>query len=153
MSNGINLKNKLLKKIVIAVFVLLVAAAGFAWFAFNSTHADTSTTTAIYKMTALDFIKEFQQNDSLANKKYAEKIITLEGNITSIEPADTTLNIKIADSTTGSYVIFAFQQQDLEKVKKLQEGQKVSIKGSCSGGAFSQILGIEFITFKRCSLN
>ena len=153
MSNGINLKNKLLKKIVIAVFVLLVAAAGFAWFAFNSTHSDTSTTTAIYKMTALDFIKEFQQNDSLANKKYAEKIIAVTGVVTEIEMADSTVNIKLADTTTGSYAIFAFQQQHLAEAKTIKEGDKVTIKGSCSGGTYSQILETEYIVFKRCALS
>jgi hypothetical protein len=32
-------------------------------------------------------------------------------------------------------------------------GDKVSIKGSCSNGAFSTILETEYITFKRCAVN
>lgn len=146
-------KRKLLTRILIGISIIVLTVLGFGWHAFNSTHKDTSNTTAAYTKDALDFIKEFQLNDSLANKKYAEQIISLKGTVTSIEVADTTLNIKMADSVSGSYVIFAFQSQDLENVKKLKEGDLVTIKGSCNGGSFSQILGIEFITFKRSTLN
>ena len=58
----------------------------------------------------------------------------------------------MADST-GSYVIFAFQSQHLAEAKSIKQGDDVSIKGSCSGGAYSEILEAEFITFKRCALN
>ena len=54
---------------------------------------------------------------------------------------------------SGSYVIFAFQQQDKGLAEKIKVGEKVSIKGSCSGGAFSKILETEYITFKRCAIN
>ena len=142
-----------LKIILIAVAVLLLGGGGFVWYAFTGTFGDTAKTKADYTVNAAAFIKEFSKNDSAANKKYAEKIITVNGKISSIEAADTTLNVKMADTSTGAYVIFAFQQQDMSVVKKLKEGDSVSIKGSCSGGAYSDILETEYITFKRCSLN
>jgi hypothetical protein len=102
---------------------------------------------------AIDLLHEFQKNDSLANKKYADKIITVNGRISELETADTTINVKIADTLTDAYIIFAFQQQHLNEAKTLKEGDTVSIKGSCSGGTYSQILETEFITFKRCAIN
>ena len=98
-------------------------------------------------------LRNFQQNDSASNKKYAEQIITINGRVTETEQADTTVNIKMADTATGSYIIFAFQQQDAANVKKVKQGDSISIKGSCSGGVYSNILETEFITFKRCSIN
>lgn len=145
-------KKSLVRKLLVAGLVLIVVGGAAAWYMFTKTFEDTATAKADYTVNAVDLIKEFKQNDSTSNKKYAEKIITVNGKITSIESADTTLNVKMAD-TTGSYIIFAFQQQDFEQVKKLKEGVNVSVKGSCSGGAYSEILETEFITFKRCSIN
>jgi hypothetical protein len=67
--------------------------------------------------------------------------------------ADTTANIKFIDTTTGSFAIFAFQQQHLDEAKSVKAGDSVSIKGSCSGGTYSEILGVEKIDFKRSALN
>ena len=38
-------------------------------------------------------------------------------------------------------------------IQELKEGDPVSLKGSCSGGVLSEILGTESITFKRSSIN
>ena len=143
---------KKLKSIILAVIIVAFAFAGGIWYVFTQKFTDTEKEKADYTINAFDLIKEFKNNDSLANKKYAEKIITVTGLVTEVEAADTTVNIKMADTTSGSYAIFAFQQQNLTEAKAIKEGDKVSIKGSCSGGAYSQILETEFITFKRCAL-
>lgn len=148
MSNN----RKKLKSIILAVIIVALAFAGGIWYVFTQKFTDTTKEKADYTINAFDLINEFKKNDSLANKKYAEKIITVTGLVTEVETADTTVNIKMADTTSGSYAIFAFQQQNLTEAKAIKEGDKVSIKGSCSGGAYSQILETEFITFKRCAL-
>jgi len=148
MSNN----RKKLKSIILAGIIIAVAFAGGIWYVFTQKFTDTTKEKADYTINAFDLINEFKKNDSLANKKYAEKIITVTGLVTEVEAADTTVNIKMADTTSGSYAIFAFQQQNLAEAKAIKEGDKVSIKGSCSGGAYSQILETEFITFKRCAL-
>lgn len=119
----------------------------------NQEFADTANTLSVHTVNALDLIREFHANDSLANTKYREKIVTVNGNISAIEtPNDSTVNIKFID-TTGSYAIFPFHGETINDVKKLNKGDAVSVKGSCSGGVFSEILGIQSITFKRCTLN
>ena len=153
MATGSSTKKNSIRKILIIGLVLLIAAVGVAWYIFTDTFTDTAKEKATYTFNALDFIKEFQQNDSASNKKYAEQIITINGRVTEAEQADTTVNIKMADTATGSYIIFAFQQQDAANVKKVKQGDSISIKGSCSGGVYSNILETEFITFKRCSIN
>lgn len=146
-------KKRGLKYFIMTGIIIVIAIVGVVWYVFTQKFTDTIKEKADFTLTALDLIKEFNANDKLANKKYAEKIIIVTGVVSEVENADTTVNIKIADSTTGSYAIFAFQQQNLQEVKTIKEGDKVSIKGSCSGGAYSQILETEFITFKRCVLS
>jgi flagellar basal body-associated protein FliL len=153
MSAGNPTKKSTLKKILIVIGIGLVAAAAVALYIFTDTFDDTATQKAAYTVSANPFIKEFEKDNALANKKYTEQIITVNGRISEIEAADTTVNIKMIDTTTGSYIIFAFQQQDAAEAKKLKEGDSVSVKGSCSGGIFSEILEVESINFKRSSIN
>ncbi len=114
---------------------------------------DDADTKAAYTLTADQLISEFRQNDSLANSKYSEQIVTVNGKISAIDiPNDSTANVKFADST-GSYVIFPFHAEDVPQIRRMKEGQEVSLKGSCSGGRYSEILETESITFKRSVIN
>lgn len=152
--NTVSRKRPWLKLILIVGTVLLVIGGGVYWYLFNLKFDDTRDVKADYTVNAVPFMKEFMDNDSLANQKYAEKIIIVNGVISDVEqPADTTVNIKMTDSLSGSYIIFAFQSKDMSAVRKLKAGDQVSIKGSCSGGIFSRILETESITFKRCVIN
>lgn len=142
-----------LKKVLIGIIVLALVGGGSIWYIFNEKFSDTTGIKTDYTVNALDLIHEFEKNDSTANKKYSEKIVVVNGTVSEIESADTTINIKMADTTSGSYIIFAFQQQHLTEAKTIRQGDAISIKGSCSGGAYSEILETEFITFQRCALN
>lgn len=141
------------KKWLISFTVLLLAGVAVIWYLYTLKYDDTATVKTDYTVNAGDFIKEFQKDMAAANKKYSEKIIVVNGTVSAIEMADTTANIKMSDSTNGAYIIFAFQQQHLNEAKAMKEGEQVSIKGSCSNGAFSSILETEYITFKRCAVN
>jgi flagellar basal body-associated protein FliL len=147
-------KKGLVKKLLIAVVALLLIGGGFAWYAFTKGFDDTATLEPDYTVNAAGFIEEFRVNGALskeANTKYAEKIIAVSGRVSSVEAADTTLNLKI-ENAEGAYIAFAFQQKDQAAVQNVKAGDSVTIKGSCNGGSFSSILGVPYITFKRSSL-
>lgn len=141
------------KRLLISGLILLLALGGIYWYVATEKFSDTKKVKADYTVTANEFIREFLPNDDTANKKYTDKIITVRGIVSEVEAADTTVNIKFIDTASGSYAIFAFQQKDMAEAKSIKVGEQVSIKGSCSGGVFSQILGVESITFKRCTLD
>lgn len=144
---------KIAKRLLMAAGGLLIIGIGLYFYFANLSHEDTAGLKTEYTVQALPFIKEFEKDYKTANKKYAEKIIVVSGLVTATLPADTTINIEMKDTTTGSYIIFAFQQQHLDEAKKIKAGDSVSIKGSCSDGIYSEILGTYFISFKRCILN
>ena len=146
------MSKKVLKWLVISGgSLLLIAIVAYFYYA-TRTHEDTAGLTVDYTVEAIPFIKEFEKDYKAANKKYAEKIIAVKGIVTATEPADTTVNIKMADTTTGSYLIFAFQNQHMPEAKRVKEGDEVVIKGSCSDGVYSEILGTYFISFKRSTI-
>ncbi len=140
--------------ILAGVVVLALAAVGIIWYVFTEKFTDTTEVKPDYTVLAVDLIKEFQQNDSAANKKYTEKIVSVKGVVSEIlaVPGDSSVNIKMADTGTGDYLIFTFQQ-DMQVPVKIKAGQEVSIKGSCSGGIYSEILGTRYVSFKRSVIN
>lgn len=146
-------KRPWLKRLLLVGLILIGVAAAIYWYIATEKFADTKDRQAAFTVNAIDFIREFEKDDKAANKKYAEKIITVNGTVSEIEAVDTTMNIKFIDTTSGAYAIFDFQDQHATEAKTVRVGDSVSIKGSCSGGALSEILGVEFITFKRCTLN
>ena len=152
-TSGNNKKKGWLKKLLIVKIIVLVVAGGVIWYLFNKKFDNTADTKADYTVSALPFLNEFRKDINAANKKYTEKIITVNGMVSEIEAADTTMNVKMIDAATGDYAIFAFQQQDMQSVKKLNKGDSISVKGSCSGGAYSELLETGYVTFKRCALN
>jgi hypothetical protein len=147
----------LLRKTVLLLIGPLVTWVGFSAassYLENEEFGDTANLKADYTVNAIDLIREFVTNDTLANVKYSEKILTVNGTISAIEnPNDSTLNIKFIDTASGSYAIFPFTGDEMAAAKKLKEGEAASIKASCSGGGLSRILRIHWVTFKRCTLN
>ena len=105
-----------------------------------------------YSLTSEELIKEFVANDSAANAKYRNKILKVSGSISEINSTDSTATLSFADST-GSYTIFDFEKEQVAAVKKLAEGNSVSIKALCSGGIFSELLGSETISFKHAIIS
>jgi len=140
-----------MRRLLIVISLLLLAGAVVIGYIFTRKHTNTALEKPAYTVNAQDFIEEFIANDSLANKKYADQFLSIRGRVTGREDSDITLNIKV-EFPTGSYLSFAFQQEDINSVKKLKPGDSISVKGSCNGGNYSSILEAEYITFKRCTL-
>jgi tRNA_anti-like len=147
-------KTKRYQKWLVAALVLLLAGAALIWYLFTLKYEDTATVQADFTVNATDLISEFRKDMAAANQKYSEKIVIVNGVVSAVEPADTTMNIKMIDTAqNGAYIIFAFQQQHLQEAKAMKPGDRVSIKGSLSNGVYSNILETEFISFKRSAVN
>ncbi len=146
-------KRSWLKRLLLAGFILAVIGAGIYWYVATEKFSDTKDRKAAFTVNAVDFIKEFEKNATEANNKYKDKIIIVNGRVSEIEAADTTMNIKMADTLSNSFIIFAFQEQHISEPKTVKVGDSVSIKGSFSAGIFSEILEVVKIDFKRSALN
>ena len=140
--------------------LLIVLGPLAAWIGFRiiekktekEKYEDTARVESKYTVWSQDLIREFRENDSLANARYREQILTVTGRISETEmPNDSTINIKMADST-GSFAIFPFVDPYFEAARQLKAGDSVVIRASCSGGIYSVILETETISFKRCAL-
>ena len=119
----------------------------------KQTFNDTVNVKTDFTVKASELIKEFITNDTASNKKYLDKVLVVNGNVSAVEIlADSTSTLKFADST-GSYAIFSLEINQFDEIKNIQPGTAVSVKGVCSGSIFSEILGTTSISFKRATLN
>ncbi len=119
----------------------------------SETHSATENVKADYTVNSVDLIKEFLSNDTATNKKYREKMLVVNGNVSIVDIRDdSTSNVKFAD-TTGYFINISLEKDQFDKVKNIKPGDPVSLKGVCSGSFFSEILGTTSIDFKRATLN
>ncbi len=150
-----SMPQRFVAKTVLIIIGPLLTWAGFAFMSSKvmKDHGSSTDLKADYTITSEALLREFAENDSLANAKYKEKLLTVNGKVSETEQLnDSTVNIKFVDST-GSYAQFSFVNPEAQEAKKIKQGDDVSLKGSCSGGEYSDILGVHFITFKRSVIN
>ncbi len=134
----------------------LIAPLGLSYLAFNQIKesevsektAATSTLKVAYTIDALKLINEFVTADSASNATYREKIMVVEGQVSELNASDAGATLSMADST-GSYVIFDFEKADSKIVQAIKAGDRVSVKGVCSGSIYSDILETQTISFKQ----
>ncbi|MEO5947174.1 MAG: hypothetical protein ABIP79_10200 [Chitinophagaceae bacterium] len=117
------------------------------------TYKTTDNVTADYTISSTEMLREFANADSLANSKYREKIILVYGNASQVErKSDSTATIRF-DDPNGSYIVFSFEKDQYKVIQNIKPGDVVSLKGSCSGSIYSEILGTTQISFKRATIN
>ncbi|MBS1927218.1 MAG: hypothetical protein JST95_01315 [Bacteroidetes bacterium] len=146
------MKRKYLKILFIAAVILALIGSGVAWYIISQRFDDTSSVKADFTISADSLLHEFGQNLDAANKKYTEKILQVKGIVNEVEPLDSEVNVKFVDTLSGNYLIFSFQDKGVDAAKKLKEGDLATIRASCSGGVHSDILELNYVSFKRAAL-
>ncbi|RYD77238.1 MAG: hypothetical protein EOP53_13305 [Sphingobacteriales bacterium] len=141
-------------------FLFLIVPVAVSYLAFSQIKksqvsektAATNTLKADFTVEAFQLIHEFVTADTAANAKYRNKVVLVNGLISEMNASDSTATLSMADST-GSYAIFDFEKEQAAKVKALKVGDKVTVKGLCSGSIYSDILGTQTISFKQSIIN
>jgi hypothetical protein len=83
-----------MKKKLLIIVPVLIAVAGFAGYRFvYKAHRDISSEEVDFTLTVDNLQKEFLQNDSLANAKYADKTIVISGKITAVDATSNSITV------------------------------------------------------------
>lgn len=115
-------KYKMKNKIAIVLLVLIVASVSLYFYAYKG-HRDIATENADFELTVTALSKEFSENDSLANSKYADKTIEIYGKVSNIDLQSHTI---VVDEKLSA----VFTDSVLPKIN-LQE--QIKIKGRFVG--------------------
>jgi hypothetical protein len=119
----------------IALFVVFFIAVGgilAALYMYNKQHTDTAKTKPDYIVTSIALQKEFEDNETAASAKYINKIVEVSGTIASVKLSENnSVSITLISGSDMSSVICTFTT--LADSSKLKAGDKVTIRGECSG--------------------
>jgi hypothetical protein len=121
------------KKLIYLALLLLV----IAYFGYNYVMAppkDIASSKSDFKISATNFASEFTESEKIATAKFQEKVITVKGEVTSIENNSVTLDGKV---TCG-----------FENKTDLKKGDQVKIKGLFIG--FDEMF--EEVKLDKCSV-
>ena len=132
------MKNKILTYGIWVVLIGLLAGICIAIYMFNKPKRDISNTKPEYTVTAEQLLTEFTKNEQSANAKYLSesggKVIQVSGIVAEInQQGDTTLNISLKGLSDSQRINCSMEKTGIPEAKSLKAGDKVSIKGECTG--------------------
>jgi hypothetical protein len=125
----------MIKKILIAIVLLIVAGVVTGYYMWHMPHQKVEDARGI-SITADALLKEYTANEKAADARYLNKAIEVAGTVSEIEKnqdGGLMVILQTADATAG----IQCAMRDAGTV--VTKGQKVTIKGFCSG---SGIMGI-----------
>jgi hypothetical protein len=140
--------NKKLKYILYFILFLVIIGGTIGTCQYFKPHRNIASATADFSLVSIELYKEFAANEATANTKYLNKIIEVSGivdNSTLNERGDLSITLKYPGMTSGS-VLCSIPSTNLKKARNPVNGQKVKIKGTCSG------LSIDDVVLDRCVL-
>ncbi|HNR15726.1 MAG TPA: hypothetical protein PKG90_03570 [Chitinophagaceae bacterium] len=138
------------KKIILYVFLSLLVIAGAVGFYFykeyNRTHKDTAKLKPDYTVTATGLLKEFETNEQTSNKKYWDKVLSVEGMVKEVTKDDRGFYaVILGDTAAMSSVRCSIDSAHSNEAVTVSRGLTVTVKGICSGYNADEMLGSDII--------
>ena len=138
----------------IVVFLLVIALLALAvWKGYQYLYKapeNLSNKKAAATLTAMQLIQAFEKDSATANQAYLGKVIAVEGTIRSIE-LEEGITIVLGEEGSMSSVRCSMDTTQKKVWSELQKGNKVLIKGNCTGYTSDELLGADVI-LNRCVL-
>lgn len=124
------------------IIILIGVLAGLFIFIkqYNKPHIDVLSSGPDHVMTAENMIKEYVEDEKKANSKYLDRIVQVEGVVKEISTANGNSVITLQPENLTESIICNMRPTENKKVFGLQNGQKISIRGVCTGFLLDVIL-------------
>ncbi len=120
-------------KLLLIAMALIIFATG-AYFYVNRKTQSLSDSKADYKITAINFLREYSSDQVLSDKKYLGKIIQVDGNLKDIETdGKGSLTFVLGDLTSMSSVRCSLDTLLVIDQSAYPVGTAVALKGECTG--------------------
>jgi hypothetical protein len=147
------MKRNKIWRFMIILLIIIVAALLYLYKEYNRTNKDTAGLTPDYTVPASSIIKEFETDESLAGRKYTDKIILAHGFIKDLLKDDRGFySVMLGDTTSMSSVKCSMDSIYNEMALTLQKGTYATVKGVCAGFNADELLGSDVILV-RCVID
>ena len=130
------------KKILLILFITVMAAAGYGLYLYTKKPSDTRTASASFKLTAAELVADFNKDETAANLKYLDKVMHVKGKVAEIKLDVTTgqATVILDGGDPMAAVTCSFYNEEAGAVKALFQGTEVIIKGKCTGKLMDVVL-------------
>jgi hypothetical protein len=138
------------KKVFVAISMMTLVAGLYGYMEYTRGSKDLLYTKADYITIAKDLTKEFEENEKVANEKFINKIIAVNGSVKDvIEDGDKFYTVMLGDGASKSSVRCSMDANHQPEAASLQLQRNVTIKGICTGFNADDLLGSDVI-LNRC---
>jgi hypothetical protein len=128
-----------MKKIILIALVVAVVIAGAVYFyVFHKPARTAASEDAKYALSATELVSAFEANENTANAKYLNQIVKVSGSVASIAQSKDEISVSLQGDGMGG-VTCSFGKESLDTTK-VKAGDKVFIKGICSGYLMDVVL-------------
>jgi hypothetical protein len=127
-----------MKKFLPIVLVLALLGGGYGYMQWNKKHADVAAAKSDVAISPSDLLKEFNEDENLANSKYLDKVIEVEGTVKSINTVDVGGSVSLDTGDEMASVTCEFE--NASDVVGVKVGDKLRVKGLCSGKLIDVVL-------------
>lgn len=146
-------RRKRIATIMLVALLVLGAAVLYVFKEYNRSHKDTWELKPDYSITATDLLKEFEMDESAANKKYWDKVILVDGMVKGLSKDDRGIySVTLGDTTSMSSVRCNMDSIHNKEAAGIKNGSKIAMKGICTGYNADELLGSDVILV-RCVVN
>ncbi len=138
------------KKILIGLAIIVLTVAIYGYQEYSRRNIDLAYADADYKSQAKSLIKEFEENEKVANEKFLDKIIAVTGVLKEIIKDDKGYYTVVLGDVNGLSSIRCSMDSDHQHdIALLNEGNNITLKGICTGFNADELLGSDVI-LNRC---
>ena len=119
-----------MKKIILPALALLLVVAGLVYWRYCSPYQRNIINEKSVAITANEIIEQFKTNETLANEKYLNKVVSVTGSVSSIETGingNMVVVLKSNDTTANVFCTLKLLNN------KPSVGATVTVKGICTG--------------------
>ena len=128
----------ILKKILPYIILVLLLGGVYGYLQYNKGHKMAKDVNADVVISPQELLSAFEKDEMAANKLYLDKVLEVEGIIKSINNSDTGASIHLDTGNSMSDIICEMEPN--LQTDKLQAGQKIKIKGFCTGKLMDVVL-------------
>ena len=127
------------KKIILILSLLIFIGGFIVYKMYNKPHVNVAEISSDVSLEAVKIVDDFSSDEIMANTTYLDKIVQVSGIINSIKTENETVIVALAGNSFGDVLCY-LSEESKTKVNTLKEGQRVTLKGICTGFLLDVVL-------------
>ena len=125
-----------MKKVLITLILFGFIGAAGGIYLFNKPLESIESMKSIYTIKASELLAAFEEDESIANSKFLDKVIEVEGKVEKVENTEGKTTIYLNADNPMSSIIFQLEKSS----SKIKPGEIATFKGICTGSLMDVVM-------------